>query len=156
MIFSKEKKKKNRRATNFQKCDYYIFQLKCQRTEGRGRRRDHSRVEQWWAPALSPPVLESEGRDWPVLQELLAGSSGGSDGVWEEVLRCGAPARRPKDRRQEALGKMLPSPVNSARRASECGVASLVPLNRRQMFWSNSDIHFNNVRRGEKNKKQLH
>lgn len=144
---------KNRLATNFQKYDYYIFQLKCQKTEGRGRRGDDSRDEQWRPRALSPRfgiAVCSRGPWLASLAGAACGTSGGSDGVWEEVLRCGAPARHPKDRRQEALGKMLPSPVNSARRASECGAVSLVPLNRGQMFWSNSDVHFDIVHRGEK------
>lgn len=76
-LSKKIKNKKSRLATNFQKYDYYIFQLKCQRTEGRGRRQGR---QQGWAmadPAPSPPILEmpfvAESRDWPVLKELLGG-----------------------------------------------------------------------------------
>lgn len=74
------KKKKTRLATNFQKYDYYIFQLKCQRTEGRGRRRDHSRVKQWRAPALSPPRFGIRG-PW------LASLAGASCGTFRWVRR---------------------------------------------------------------------
>lgn len=115
-------------------------------------------------PSTPPPpvILETafavESRDWPVLQELLSGASGGSDGAREEVLRCGAPARHPKNHRQEALGKMLPSPVNSDGLTGERGAASPVPPDRRQRFWSNSDIHFDIVHRRKKKErnKQKH
>lgn len=117
--------------------------------DGGGDGRDGSRVEQWRTPALPTPPPPFWKRRWPVLQELLSGTSGGSDGAREEVLRRGAPARHPKNHRQEALGKMLPSPVNSdgPGRRRHRRHPGPVPPNRRQTFWSNSDIHFDIVHR---------
>lgn len=62
-------------------------------------------------PHPTPPHFGIEG---PWLAGPAGAACGGWDGVWEEVLRCGAPARLPEERRQEALGKTLPSPVCSA------------------------------------------
>lgn len=62
-------------------------------------------------PTQPPPHFGIEG---PWLAGPAGAACGGWDGVWEEVLRCGAPARLPEERRQEALGKTLPSPVCSA------------------------------------------
>lgn len=79
-IKKKHKTKQNRLATNFQKYDYSIFQLKCQRTEGWGRRRDDSRDEQWRAPLSLPPRFGIRG-PW------LASLAGAACGTFRWVRR---------------------------------------------------------------------